>query len=188
MSDILLVTPKEVKAQSQLGGNIDSEKLKIPIRTTQDLKVRPILGAALYDKIEELFVAGSGTITLEPYKTLYERYMRIVIILYTAAKFVRQTPLEVANGGSTTYEPSNGQSASRTNVIAQAAYIESDAETYAALMVDYLDANTDIFPEYSEIIDGDVEADSNVYFSGMELDGDNNDVRCLNQTGDWIRR
>ena len=188
MSTTLLVTPKEVKAQSQLTGNIDSEKLKIPIRISQDLKIRLILGAALYDKIEELFIAGDGVITDEPYKTLYEDYIRVALILYVAAKYTLQSPLEVSNGGSTTYQPSNGSAAARADIVAQSKAIENDAETYAELMVQYLKANTDIFPEYSEIIDGDVQANDEVYFCGIELGNGNDDIKYLDQTGNWVSK
>lgn len=188
MSITLLVTPKEVTAQSQLGGNIDSEKLRIPIRTSQDLKIRPILGGALYNKIESLFIAGSGVITLEPYKTLHEDYLKGALILYTASKFKLQTPTDTDNGGSTNYEPDNGRSSGRKDIVAQAQLIENDAEAYAHIMVEYLRANSSIFPEYSEIIDGDVKASGDVYFCGIELDGVDGDMECLDRNGNWIIR
>lgn len=186
MAITLLVTPKEVKAQTQLSGNIDSEKLEIPIKITQDLKIRTILGASLYTKIDTLFVAGTRAITLEPYKTLFYDHIKTTLILYVAAKYTLQTPLEVSNGGSNTYSPNNGSSAARADVLAQAKNIENDAETYAALMVKYLKANSSEFPEYTEIIEGEAKANEDVYFSGMEMGDGHDEIQYLDQTGKWV--
>jgi hypothetical protein len=176
----LLITAKEVKAQSQLGGNIDSEKLKIPIRIVQDLQMRNLLGGSLYDRIEALFIAGSWVISLEPYKSLFEDYFKVTAILYVAAKFTMQTPIEVNNGGANNYEPSNGSSSTRANIVAQAKLMESDAETYADRMIKYIRANVESFPEYSVIIEGDVTPDTNPYFCGIELEDNNyGEVRYL---------
>ena len=186
MAITLLVTPKEVKAQSQLSGQIDSEKLEIPIRITQDLKIRTILGAALYTRINDLFVAGTRSITLEPYKTLFYDHIKTTLILYVAAKYTLQTPLEVSNGGSSTYSPNNGSAAARADIVSQAKNIENDAETYAGLMVKYLKANDSIFPEYTEIIEGEAKADDDVYFSGMEMSDGRDEIEYLDRTGKWV--
>ena len=187
MAVTLLVSPQEVTAQSQLGGNIDSEKLRIPIKTVQDLKLKPILGTSLYNRVEALFIAGNGVISLEPYKTLFEDYMVTTLVLYVAAKYTLQTPVEISNGGASSYSPANGSTSSRRDVVSQAQDIEHDAENYANLMVKYLDANTEVFPEYSEKIDGQPEANPDVYFCGIELGDRSRESLYLDKRGNWIR-
>lgn len=82
--NILLISDNILKERTAIHGNIDPKLIYPEIKYVQDAFIKPVLGSALFDKIQT--IVGDGTIT-DPansdYKLLLDEYIIDALIYYT---------------------------------------------------------------------------------------------------------
>lgn len=177
MSKTLLITDAEIKAQSILNGNIDGDKFTEAILTSQDLILSPLIGIALFEKLETLFITGNGAITTEPYKTLFNTYVKRGLIYHAASQVVQLNAFEFANGGASKHEGQNSVTVSRLEVESLVDKLIKVGEDYNTLMIAYIKANASDFPEYAEYKDWEGRKTNPIYtgldapIGGVNVDG-----------------
>ena len=54
-----LVTPAEVKTETGLQANINSDTLYVPIKTATQLYIKPLLGETLFNSLKTHFIAAN---------------------------------------------------------------------------------------------------------------------------------
>ena len=150
MANTLFITTAEIKSQSIINGNVDGDKFTEAIWTAQDLILTPLIGITLTEKLETLFIAGSGTIVAAPYSTLFNDYVKRGLIYHAASQVVQLNAFEFSNGGASKHEGENSVSVSRLEIETLVNKLIKIGEDYNSLMVAYIRANASDFPEYSE--------------------------------------
>ena len=122
----LLIKAEDLTKGTPLGGNIDVSKYLHVIKEIQVFVIEPILGTKLYEKI----VLDYDNNSLQgDYKTLYDDYIKPIIIYSVAAEYVIIASYNVANGGIFKHNPENGEAVSKNEVdyLAQNQRNKSDA-------------------------------------------------------------
>lgn len=86
--DILLISDTMIKDRTSVHGNIDPKLIYPNIKVAQDMYIHPILGSALYNKLQTIVSDGtiSSSAPLAPYKLLVDRYIVDALIYYTLAE------------------------------------------------------------------------------------------------------
>lgn len=96
MATIILLKPEDLTRNSILGGNIDIDRYLQDIKACQNLFIKPLLGETLYDKICNDYKAGSLT---GLYATLYENYVKELVIHGSAELYLTHGAYMVSNNG-----------------------------------------------------------------------------------------
>jgi len=103
----------ELTNYTPLGGNIDVDRYKFCILDAQNSKVKEILGDTLYNKIETDYtnndLAGN-------YLTLYNEFIKWIVIHQSAVEYLTIGSLQVSNGGIYEHTPANGQPADTAKI------------------------------------------------------------------------
>lgn len=146
-ANTLLISVDMIKARTPVHDNID-EKLVFPvIKVAQDMRIHPILGSSLFNKI--VSDVGSGSITGE-YKALLDEYIVDALVWWTLADLVMDISYQTWNKGvirkqgDSTEVPDFSELDSLRNIY------RSRGEYYAERLRLYLVANSkpDFIPEY----------------------------------------
>lgn len=84
--NILLVSDTMIKERTVIHGNIDPKLIYPDIKVAQDMYIQPLLGSALYNKIQTLIntntISDGANVN---YKTLLDNYIVDALIYYTRA-------------------------------------------------------------------------------------------------------
>jgi hypothetical protein len=95
----------ELTNNTPLGGNIDVDRYKFCILDAQNSKVKELLGDTLYNKIENDYIANNLT---GNYETLYNEFIKPIIIHQSAVEYLTIGSFQVSNGGIYKHTPVNG--------------------------------------------------------------------------------
>lgn len=102
---ILLITPSDITTNTNIGGNVDEDKLNPCILDAQNSKIKELLGDSLYTKIETDF---SNDDLSGNYLTLYNEFIKPILIHQSAFEYLLIGSYTVANGGIYKHVPANG--------------------------------------------------------------------------------
>ena len=149
MTNTFLISEAQIRNYTDIEDNIDSALIKNGIREAQDIKLQPIIGTLLYEKLQTL--VDSGDITLganSDYKTLLDDYIQNMLI-YAAYWYIldsvyirsRNNGLLIPDGG----ESSIAAYRSMYNVKRQS--VQNKMEFYSNLLTDYIIEEQTLFPE-----------------------------------------
>lgn len=103
----------ELTSNTPLSGKIDVDRYKFCILDAQNSKVKELLGDTLFNKIATDYEANtlSGN-----YLTLYEDFVKPIVIHQTAVEYLTIGSFQVSNGGIYQHTPANGQPATMEDV------------------------------------------------------------------------
>lgn len=152
--NIMLISPDEIKAQSDLNYNVDDTMIGASIRVSQNVYLRDVIGTELLEKIQTLVgnaIVGSGeTIndeTAVAYKTLLDDYIGDVLTYKVASEICVRISLKIRNGGVLQNYDTNMTAASLPDIN----YLKDTYDTYYndALnrMTEFICKNKEAFPE-----------------------------------------
>lgn len=103
----------ELTKATPLGGNIDIDRYSFCVEDAQNSKVKELLGDTLYNKIETDYLAETLT---GDYLTLYNEFIKPIIIHQSAVEYLNIGSLQVSNGGIYEHIPANGQPADTAKI------------------------------------------------------------------------
>lgn len=149
MDDILLISTVYIKEYSTISCNTSDKYLCALIETAQDLKLMPIIGECLTNKLKELVKTGSiknGENVY--YKFLLDNYIQKFLMWTVHCSLVYEITYKKSNNGLTknTVEEYN-QIASSAEVLRAEEYAQAKADAYCKRMQDYLRCSRELFPE-----------------------------------------
>lgn len=173
--NILFISEQALKDSSQLSNNIDPKLLIPVVKAVQDKYILPMLGTALYNKLQDFIVAGPGTMPDGPYKILMDQYIKDAQVWYTLSDMPYHLRYRLINKGVVTREGEAIQTLSTTDIEKVMDYFKNNAQWYAERVILYLRANYALYPEYmlpGTTIDT-VRPDFNQYAGGIFLGGAN---------------
>lgn len=96
MRDILFISPENIYERSQMHKNIDSKMIVPEIKTCQEMYLLPVLGTALYERLQTGIDDDNLTNDEE---TLLKSYIRDVLIHYTIAELSEGLSFQLWNKG-----------------------------------------------------------------------------------------
>jgi hypothetical protein len=150
MENILLISDVMIKERTAIHGNIDPKLIYPDIKVAQDMYILPILGSALYFKLQELIEGGTiSDPANEAYKTLIDIYIVDALIYYTLSELPTTISYQFWNKGVVRKMGSDTDMPSMSDLIDLSNKYRNRAEFYQNRLKKYLQQNAHIsFPEY----------------------------------------
>ena len=167
MSKALFITANELKKKSIIDGNVDEDKILQYIETAQDVHVQNYLGTRLYDKINDLLVAGTmGDVGNEAYDTLWKSYIKPMHIWFSQETYLPFAMFQVQNGGVYKHSSATGESVNLEEMRMMLQEVRHNAEHYTRRFISYIKENKEDFIEYTHTDDdSDMIPDRDANFS-----------------------
>jgi len=168
---IIFIDADYVKAYSQVGGNVDEKYFLSAILTAQDKFIQPLLGTVLYKdlktNISDLTSANSN------YPTLMNDYIRMALLRWTLVEVYPYLANKILNSSISKVSGENASPISKSEVDALISLERNNAQFYSERLIDYLQANTGLYPKYSESnTTADMSPQFSVYYeNGLTISG-----------------
>ncbi len=150
----LLVTPQEIKTETVLGGNVDNDKFIFLIRDQQELFIEPILGTALYKKLQT--EVATGTLTTGIYYDLWTKCKPVIKFL-VLSDLIESSNLNVMNGGIFKNQPTEAQIVEQNEAYVLAKSQRIKAEAYKGRLEKFLCDKSQELPEYKNPQENDYD-------------------------------
>ena len=179
----LLMSDEMIKERSALHGNIDPKLLYPDIKVAQDMYILPVLGTALYDKLQAAVNAGDWT-GLTNYKNLMDRYIVDALMYYTLAELPMTLGFQFYNRGIIRKTGEDTETPDMSDLISISNGYRNKAEWYAKRLKLYLQASLSQspqpFPEYMQPGTGidTIYPDQNSFSMPIYLGDVKNDPYC----------
>lgn len=152
--NILLISDVMIKERTAIHGNIDPKLIYPDLKYAQDAYINPILGTALYEKLQLLISNNTiSTPGFEDYKGLIDIYVSDALIYYTLAQLPETLSFQLWNKGVVRKQGENTELPSMTEILSVATRFKHRAEYYANRMKLFLldqSARLQKFPEYTQ--------------------------------------
>ena len=146
MKDTLFISVETLKERTALHANVDPKLVRCEILTAQDMYVLPLLGTALYVKLQN-DIAGSGV--AGNYLVLLNDYITNTLVYYTMAELPMPLTIQFYNKGLIRKTSENTENPEMKDLIQIADRYRNRAEFYAQRLIEYLCANSTLFTEYN---------------------------------------
>jgi len=166
----LFVTIQDVKKKSIIGGQVDPDKIIQFIEVAQDTHIQNYLGGKLYKKLQELIINGTiNDVDNSDYKNLIEVYIKPMLIWFAQSDYLPFAAFQVSNGGVFKHRSENSDTISTEELNMLINRVSETAEFYTRRFVDYMDYNSNLFPEYTSSANEDMNPDRDVNFHSWYL-------------------
>jgi hypothetical protein len=166
----LFITTDDLRRKSIIGGNVDADKFIQFIEVSQDIHIQNYLGTKLYDKISTLITgntiddAGNSN-----YKTLLNTYLTPMLIWFAQSDYYMFASYQVSNGGVFRHRSESSETPSMQEIKSLVDSSRDKAEFYVRRFLDYMDNNSNLFPEYNESNEDGMYPDKNENFNSWVL-------------------
>ncbi len=136
-----------IKAYTYLNGSIGDDYLRVSMLTAQDKWIRPYLGDSLDAYLKAQIQAGtlSGN-----YETLVNTYIKPAFAWFTVVEYLPNALVKIDNSGLVqriSDDTTPATNADKNRLVNQAT---DNGEMYRQKLVDYLCANSTLFPQFSD--------------------------------------
>lgn len=167
MATTLFITAKDLKSNTILNGNVDTDLFIQFIKIAQQMHVQNYLGTKLYDAIG-LRIANT-TLTGD-YLALVIDYVQPMLIHYAMVDYLPFANYQIRNGGVFKHRSENSESTTKDELDILVQKHRTFADFYAKRFVDYMSINAaGMFPEYWTNSNSDMYPDQNPNPSGWVL-------------------
>lgn len=149
--NILLISDAMIKERTVIHGNIDPKLIYPDIKVAQDMYIMPILGTALYNKLQSII--SDGTISSVPvninYKNLIDKYLVDALVYYTLAELPTTISFQFWNKGVVRKQGQDTELPTMSDLIDLSNKYKNRAEFYAQKLRLWIVSNAPVmFPEY----------------------------------------
>lgn len=142
---ILFIKASDLTKNTPLGGNIDVDKYTACIWDAQMLKLEPLIGEALYNKISDDFENNNLN---GKYLELFNNYIKPFLIHASAENYLLIGAYQITNGGILKHTTENSESVSKSEVDYLVVNQKSKADAYALRMKKWLCKSVNRIDEY----------------------------------------
>lgn len=169
-ANILFISEQYIKDTSYIDENVDIKLLRANILETQEIRVRPLVGTALYDELTDQI----NTNTLTPDNTtLLDNYISPALkywVLHDGAYILQY---KIMNKGIVTRSSENAASVQTNELDRLMSFFKDRAEFYSDRVTKYLLENETTYPLYNDAGNGidTVHPKYTNYTQGWYLDG-----------------
>ena len=149
-ANILLIGDVMIKERTAIHGNIDPKLIYPDIKVAQDMFIHPILGTALYEKIQTLVSNGQiNDAGNTDYKYLLDRYIADALIWWTLSELPTTISFQFWNKGVVRKQGENTELPSMSELIDLSNKYKNRAEMYGDRLKKYLlEYAQKKYPEY----------------------------------------
>jgi hypothetical protein len=168
MAKALFVSTKDIKRYSIMNGNIDNDKFIQYIEIAQEIHIQNYLGTKLYEKLEDLIIAG--TLSANPtYETLLETYIKPMTIHWAQVEYLPYAAYTISNGGVYKHQSETAQSVDKEEVDYLVEQERNVAQHYTRRFIDFMNFNQATYPEYYLNSNDDMYPDTDSNFTGWVI-------------------
>jgi hypothetical protein len=168
MAEVLFISDVYIKKYTIVNGAVDPNLLYPSVYLSQDKYLAPYLGDSLFEKLKDDI--ANNTLAGN-YQTLVDDYCRKVVLWWTMVEAIPSLTYKLDNATLVQRTSEDATPISDTVMKDAIDRAKSNAETYTKRLVDYLCANSQLFPEYSNNVwpqrspIGSTKSSSNFIFS-----------------------
>ena len=166
---VLFIDEDYIKRYSTINGSVDPTFLEPRLIIAQDKWIQPILGTNLYQTIKAAIVADNLT---TDQKTLLQDFIMRATLHWTILEILPSMLYKINNGALSTYSSEDSSPISRSELDRLVEEQRNNAQFYSERLIDYLCANSSLFPEYNTRTSNDQmwPIKGTVYYEGgMEI-------------------
>jgi len=167
MAYVLFISEQKLKDSTAINLNVDVDILLPFVREAQKLYVETALGTDLTQKLKDEITAGT---LAGAYQTLVDEYIGSVLPSYSLYHAIPYLRFKVENGNIYSKTSETGTALSESEAQHFREEILNTASYYRERLIDYVRNNISSFPEYSTNTGADVNASTENYYNGMNLD------------------
>jgi hypothetical protein len=149
MPEVLLISENYIKKYTTVNGSVDANLLYPAVYLAQDKWILPFLGTELMDKIKD--DVANNTITGN-YQILLEDYIQKALLWWVMVEVTPSLCYRMDNGTLVQRQSEDTVPISDIVMKDMIDRARQNAEHYTTLLVDYLCANSSLFPEYSQSV------------------------------------
>ena len=143
----LLLREDDISKNTPIGGNVETSRLIPAIKSAQITAIKPLLGEAFYADLVEKYKTDTLT---EEYETLYEDYIKPMLIHLSTAYYFSYGAYNIGNSGIYKATGSDAESISKDEVDYLVKAQEKTYESYKVGYFEFMKVNAKLFPLYSE--------------------------------------
>jgi hypothetical protein len=159
MATTLFITPNDLKQNTILNGNVDTDLFIQFIKIAQQMHVQNYLGTKLYEAITTKI--NTTTLTGD-YLNLTVDYIQPMLIHFAMVDYLPFANYQIRNGGVFKHKTENSESTSKDELDILVQKHRTFADFYAKRFVDYMGIfASQKFPEYWLNRDDDMYPDRN---------------------------
>jgi hypothetical protein len=162
----LFITLEELKRKSIIDGNVDTDKLIQFVEVAQDTYIQTQLGTALYNKLQSDVIASSLS---GDYLTLVNTYLKPMLIWFSQSEYMKYAAFQISNGGVFKHRSENSDSASLEEINNLVHQAKTTADFYTQRFIDYMDSNSELYPEFITNQDGGMYPERDQNMTGWVL-------------------
>ena len=167
MSKVYLISETVLKNETILSDNLGAEYIGPAIETSQDIYLQQAIGTMLLDKLYD--IVTNNTVE-EPYKTLLDDYIAPYLKYKVLAEITIPLAYKYRNAGVVQSTGDHYQQSTLRDATMVQNHYETRATFYHQRLSQYLNANSNLFPEYRDMRDSaDMMADSESYKTNWVL-------------------
>jgi len=146
MATVLFITPNDLKQNTILNGNVDTDLFIQFIKIAQQMHVQNYLGTKLYEAITTKI--SSSTLTGD-YLDLTTDYIQPMLIHFAMVDYLPFANYQIRNGGVFKHRTENSESTTKEELDILVQKHRTFADFYAKRFVDYMGIfASQKFPEY----------------------------------------
>ena len=159
MATTLFITPTDLKQNTILNGNVDTDMFIQFIKIAQQMHVQNYLGTQLYNAITTKI--NTTTLTGD-YLDLVVDYIQPMLIHFAMVDYLPFANYQIRNGGVFKHRTENSESTSKDELDLLVQKHRTFADFYAKRFVDYMGIYaSQMFPEYWLNNNADMFPDTN---------------------------
>jgi len=159
MATVLFITPKDLKNNTILNGNVDTDMFIQFVKIAQQMHVQNYLGTQLYNTITTKI--QTSTLTGD-YLNLVTDYVQPMLIHFAMVDYLPFANYQIRNGGVFKHRSENSESTTKDELDILTQKHRSFADFYAKRFVDYMGIfASSLFPEYFENRNDNMFPDTN---------------------------
>lgn len=152
-NNVLFIDETTIKNLSVVGDNLDAKYIAPSIVAVQDVYLEPLIGTKLLQKIAD--VISNDTMSDNPQiKTLLDEYIQPYLLNKTVSEICVQIFAKIRNAGVAQFTDTNQNNVNLENVNYLRKHYDDLALVYGNRMIDYLNKNRSLYPDYKCTTDG----------------------------------
>jgi len=159
MATTLFITPNDLKQNTIINGNVDTDLFIEFIKIAQQMHVQNYLGTQLYNAI--ITKINTATLTGD-YLDLVNDYIQPMLIHYAMVDYLPFANYQIRNGGVFKHRTENSESTTKDELDLLVQKHRTFADFYTKRFVDYMGIYaSSLFPEYWQNRNDDMYPDRN---------------------------
>jgi hypothetical protein len=170
---IPLITPEQVKANTEIQENVDSESLRKYIKAAQMQKIEPLLGKelkeALYNRVQEL--AAATPEAPAPQAEELDALLGLIeepLALWTFCKAAHFLEIKVTEKGFKRKLSQQSEAVEITDIGRICKLAEEDAIFYTGVLQQFLQDNATTYAQYGTQVQQEQQQSSGLYIPDYE--------------------